>query len=59
MAGGLVQHVQISKEILMYDGNEAGELCHDRANHPMSLVPEKVPNWPKKTSLVPGHFRNP
>ena len=39
MAGGLVQHVQISKEILMYDGNEAGELCHDRANHPMSLVP--------------------
>ena len=47
MAGGLVQNVQISKEILIYDGNEdkwtkTGDLCHARANHAMSLVPAIV-----------------
>ena len=42
-----MQNVQISKEILIYDGNEdkwtkTGDLCHARAYHAMSLVPAVV-----------------
>ena len=42
-----MENVQISKEILIYDGNEdkwtkTGDLCHARAEHAMSLVPAVV-----------------
>ena len=47
MAGGKLENLKISKDILLYDDNEdkwtkVGDLCHGRMNHAMSLVPAVV-----------------